>query len=158
MLVKARSGEAMIQTTLIQPDIDPESIRRVFDYWKAETGHRRAVLDQCKTNLIIRMMRDGYDEEILILAIKGVKLDPWPERKNHNSLPDIFKRDVMMMDGEVKKGNVDRFVRWGDALAAKEKRAADDKAKAEADRVSKMAPEDVRDRVTRLHAAIGRVA
>lgn len=50
---------------------------QVFDAWRAETGHSRAVLDAKRERRIASRVREGFTAERMILAIKNRVNDPF---------------------------------------------------------------------------------
>lgn len=52
-------------------------IRRVFDAWKQDTGHHRAVLDAKRERRIRSRLRERFDPERLIQAIVNRRNDPF---------------------------------------------------------------------------------
>lgn len=67
-----------------QPDqsrAKPEPIaaiaRRVFEAWKLDTGHAKAVLDAKRQRRIEARLREGFTEQDLLDALEGRHSDPW---------------------------------------------------------------------------------
>ncbi len=46
-------------------------VREIFDYWREQTDHPRAVLDSKRSTAIAARLRDGFTAEDLRLAIDG---------------------------------------------------------------------------------------
>jgi hypothetical protein len=51
--------------------------RRVFEAWKLDTGHARAVLDAKRQRRIEARLREGFTERDLLDALEGRHSDPW---------------------------------------------------------------------------------
>lgn len=64
---------------------------RVFDVWREVNGHPSARMTAARTKLIGARLREGYDEDVLTDAGRGVKLDPWPERALHDAFEIVFR-------------------------------------------------------------------
>jgi hypothetical protein len=67
-----------------QPDqsrAKPEPIatvaRRIFEAWKLDTGHAKAVLDAKRQRRIEARLREGFTEQDLLDALEGRHSDPW---------------------------------------------------------------------------------
>jgi len=52
-------------------------VRRVFEAWKLDTGHARAVLDAKRQRRIEGRLREGFTEQDLLDALEGRHSDPW---------------------------------------------------------------------------------
>jgi hypothetical protein len=52
-------------------------VRRVFEAWRLDTGHHRAILDRKRGRRILARLREGFTPERLILAITNRRNDPW---------------------------------------------------------------------------------
>lgn len=51
--------------------------RRVFEAWKLDTGHAKAVLDAKRQRRIEARLREGFTEQDLLDALEGRHSDPW---------------------------------------------------------------------------------
>jgi hypothetical protein len=62
-----------------KPKADPlrAKARLVFETWKLDTGHHRAVLDRKREARIIARLRDGFTPEQLLQAIQNRRNDSW---------------------------------------------------------------------------------
>lgn len=63
----------------------------VFELWRVATGHPQAKLTAQRLRAVRGRLREGYVEGDLTDAVRGVALDPWPERVNHNDLAVILR-------------------------------------------------------------------
>ena len=75
----ADASKAVASGTLLAiADHDNRSdIMRVFEFWKANTDHGRAVLDRKRSSRIAARMRDGFTPERLMVAIANRRNDPF---------------------------------------------------------------------------------
>lgn len=52
-------------------------VKRVFEFWKQDTGHTRALLDRKRGRRILARLREGFTPERLITAITNRRNDDW---------------------------------------------------------------------------------
>jgi hypothetical protein len=68
-----------------------EAIKEVFEYWKEQCDHSRALLDSKRAGLILQQLKLGRTIQDLKLAIDGASIDPFSQGKNdrHQKYDDI---------------------------------------------------------------------
>ncbi len=70
------------------PPVVPQEL---FELWRLETGHLAAKFTDERRRKIAARLREGFSEEELCDAVRGIALDPWPERVLHNDLTQVFR-------------------------------------------------------------------
>lgn len=66
--------------SLAEPNLDPpkppgDDVRRVFDFWKKEHNHPKAIFDEKRQRRIKARFKEGFSVHDLCLAIRGAKKD-----------------------------------------------------------------------------------
>lgn len=56
---------------------EAEAIRTVFEFWRKEHGHEKAMLDKKRSAKIRARLREGFTVHDLCSAIRGAKKDPF---------------------------------------------------------------------------------
>jgi hypothetical protein len=92
------------------------SVTKVFDYWKEALSHPRSILDQKRKRLIEARLKEGYSEEDLRQAIRGIKNSPHNMGRNDTGTVyddiTLICRDAahverfMGMDGHVNEAAI----------------------------------------------------
>ena len=77
----ASRGDEGVTQTVIEPSIEPPNPpegggaaieRRVFDAWREATGHGSAKLNDLRRRKIKARLKEGYDAEDLVDAVRGI--------------------------------------------------------------------------------------
>lgn len=81
-----------------------DEVSQIFEFWKSELGHPRALLDRKREKVIKARLKEGYSVQRIKEAIVGIKNIPHNMGKNENNqiYDDI---ELICRNGS----NVDRF-------------------------------------------------
>jgi hypothetical protein len=95
-----------------RPVVLANSVRRIFDHWKATTNHPGAKLTPERERLIRKRLKDGYTEEQLLLAIDGNKASAFHQGQNDRQTV-YDKLTLIFRNGE----NIEKFIEYAGAAA-----------------------------------------
>lgn len=86
------SGTSGTSDSPVTPPSPSEGVaERVFEVWRVQRNHPSAKFIEQRRRAVRARLRDGYTEADLIAAVRGVALDPWPERVRHDDLTQILR-------------------------------------------------------------------
>lgn len=91
-----------------KPSVEPARpagiVEEVFKYWQTELNHPQSVLDDKRRKVITARIKEGYTQERIMQAIRGIKLSPHNMGQNdrNTKFDDI---ELICRTG----ANVDRF-------------------------------------------------
>lgn len=79
--------------------------RQVFDFWTAERHKRSDVrFSEARRNVVKAALKAGYTTDDMFDAIRGVALDPWPDRPAHDDLIVVLR-----LGGRGNRNNLEHF-------------------------------------------------
>lgn len=78
-------------------------VEQVFNHWKTVLNHPHSRLDPQRFRIIAGLLEIGYEVDTLLLAIEGVAVDPWEDRRYHDSIQIVFRSE-----------NLDKFIGMGE--------------------------------------------
>lgn len=112
------------------------TVKRVFEAWKQDTGHFRAILDKKRGRRILARVREGFTYERMLLAIRNRRNDPW--LMGQGDSPRVFDDvDVLLRDA----AQVERLERLTEPLKSSPANASQNAGASLASRVRQLEDE-----------------
>jgi hypothetical protein len=79
--------------------------RQVYDFWKVERGkNANTQFTDARRNVVKAALKAGYTTDDMFDAIRGVALDPWPDRPQHDDLVVVLR-----LGGRGNRNNLEHF-------------------------------------------------